>query len=180
MRSTRSIYAVLIGTVLALSACGQDERQSAALSTGAARERAPASRQVQEATGLSHLPAPESQEALAASMRRHYPARFIGVRPRSAVLVDVDVSEQGVVRDVRVVDRTGMDDGDVRAVLLKKVPGTNQVVEREVRTVYDAAFGPAAQAAVREVRFAPALREGRPVPYTLRMTVEFADPASRS
>jgi hypothetical protein len=61
-------------------------------------------------------------------------------------------------------------------VVLQKVPGTRQVVERELNATYDPAFGPAAQAALKEVRFLPAIRHGAPVPYTMRMTVEFTDP----
>lgn len=174
---------LLAAFVLATAACeaGPGTETPAAPGTGSLDSRRPESDQVQKLAGVSHLPRPENGEALAASMRRHYPSRFIGVRPRTAVLVDIDIDASGIVKNVRVVDRSGMDGADhMRAVVQQKVPGTNQIVEREISSTYDPAFGPAAESALREVRFQPALRDAQRVPFTLRMTVEFTDPAART
>jgi hypothetical protein len=159
---------LLAAAILPVGACKPDGGPDVSASTAAIHERAPESEHVQKLAGLSHLPVPENREAFAASMRRHFPRQLMGVRPRTAVLVDVSVGTSGIVEEVRVVDHGGTgDDGQVRAVVRQKVPGTNQVVERELNATYDAAFG-------------PALRDGRPVPYTMRMTVEFTDPASKT
>jgi hypothetical protein len=37
----------------------------------------------------------------------------------------------------------------------------------------DPAFGPAAEGALMETRFTPAMRDGQPVPFTMRMTISF-------
>lgn len=39
---------------------------------------------------------------------------------------------------------------------------------------HDPAFGAAARSALREVRFHPATRDGRPVAFRLRMSVRFS------
>lgn len=168
--------------MIACSACGEQSSDApGAPNSEALQSRRPVSEQVQQLANVSHLPAPANREAFAATLRRHYPAQFVGVRPRTAVLVDVEINASGIVEDVRVVDRSGMDEsGHVQAVLQQKVPGTNQIVEREFNPTYDPAFGPAARAALKEVRFHPAIRNGQPVPFTLRMTVEFTDPASQA
>lgn len=168
---------LMSAAMLTVGACRADGGPDVSASTAAVHERIPESGHVQKLTGLSHLPVPENREVFAASMRRHFPRQLTGVGPRTPVLVDVAVSASGIVEEVHVVDRGAPDDaGRVRAVVRQKVPGTNQVVEREMNATYDAAFGPAAQAALKEVRFHPAIRDGRPVPYTMRMTVEFTDP----
>lgn len=143
---------------------------------GSERDAYVASAAAQERTGLSRLPTPAEPGALTAALRRHYPREFIGKRPRTAVLVDISVDERGRVRDVAVVDRPAGAPTTLRAVLTDHDPRTGKDVTREFTTVYDAAFGPAAQEAISEVRFRPAIRQGRPVPFTLRMTVEFSSP----
>ncbi len=158
----------------ATSGCGTD-RDARPSATGAVALREAASDQARKASGLSHLPRPENFNALRRSLARNYPSEFIGVRPSTSVLVDVMLDERGFVRDVAVVDRPAQAP-DV--ALIDKVPGSNLEVVREYPTTYDASFGPAAVAALKEVRFLPALREGRPVPFTLRMSVEFTSPAS--
>jgi hypothetical protein len=131
----------------------------------------------QRASGLSHIPRPERFAALQRSLAGHYPEQFIGLRPRTSALVDVVLDERGIVRDVKVPDRSGQP-ATVRKIRVDRVPGSNTDVRREVDSTYDQAFGPAAAAALKGVRFLPGLRNGRPVPFTLRMSVEFVSPGS--
>ncbi|HEU4452762.1 MAG TPA: hypothetical protein VFR81_06865 [Longimicrobium sp.] len=124
------------------------------------------------ATGLSHLPVPADDRAFDASLRRHYPPALLEKKVGGSVLVDVSIDEKGFVQNVDVVDRpartpnTGM-------VLVDRDPRTGVTVEREVAPSYDPAFGPAARAVMREVRFQPALKDGQPVPFKMRMTIAF-------
>jgi hypothetical protein len=140
------------------------------------RDRRIASAPLQELTGLSHLPSPADDAAIGASLRRHYPRDLLAQQIRGAVLVDIRLDDRGIVQDVHAVlpaSRPTSTD-EQRLVVRERVNG--QVVERGVTLTYDAQFGPAAEAALREVRFLPALRDGRAVPFTLRMTVEFSPP----
>jgi hypothetical protein len=168
-----------VSTVLALaaaaSACG-NERDASATGTVAVTASTPASEQARLASGLSHIPRPANLEAFNRSLARHYPREFIGVRPSSSVLVDVTINKKGFVENVAVVDRPAVTTS--KAVLIDRVPGSNTEVIREAATVYDTRFGPAAVAAVKEARFHPARRDGQPVPFTIRMSVEFTSPAS--
>lgn len=175
MNRNAPTHTLLVLGLLASAACTESSD-----ATHAAESRGQTSPMIQQLSGLSHLPAPASTSALNASMRRHFPRHLAGVRARTAVLVDVAIDAHGRVGDVHVIEPSSVGGDNVRAVVLEKVPGTNQLVEREVQATYDAAFGAAAQAALREVRFLPALRGGRPVPFTMRMTVEFADPGART
>lgn len=164
-----------VAVVAAANGCGS-EREAPATAAAAVEIHQPASDLAREASGLSHLPRPQSLEALNRSLAKHYPATLIGGRPRTSVLVDVTLDENGVVKRVAVVDRPAVTTS--RVVLLDDAPGGKGDVLREHATIYDASFGPAAVAALNEVRFHPARREGRPVPFTLRMSVEFTSPTS--
>jgi hypothetical protein len=175
LASRHRILALLVLTAAA-GGCGSDG-DAPADSTGAAAVRPAASAQAREASGLSHLPRPQSFATLQRSLARHYPRELAGVRPTTSVLVDVTLDARGNVKDVAVVDRPAAPASNV--VLIDRAPGSNVEVQREAPpTVYDNAFGPAAAAALKEVRFLPALRDGQPVPFTLRMSVEFTAPAS--
>jgi hypothetical protein len=168
---------LILAAGLTVAGCERPGSPPVAADVAALHPRSAASAHVQKLTGLSHLPVPQSEDALLRSLTRHYPRQFVGLRPRTAVLVDVTVDEKGFVRNVAVVDRPPDAAGQqVRMVVLDRAPGSNTEVAHEVATPYDQAFGPAAQAAIGEVRFHPAMREGRAVPYTLRMTVEFTSP----
>ena len=165
-----SLCAVL---AVACAACGGDERVGVSVEA----ERRPVSAQLAKYTGLSHLPVEEDGAAFDASIRRHYPREMLRAGRGGDVLVDVRLDESGRVLDVDVVEERRTAADEHRIVVVGKAPGSNTEVQREVRLNYDPdTFGPAAEAALREVRFRPALRDGKPVPYTLRMTVRF-DPA---
>jgi outer membrane biosynthesis protein TonB len=166
---------------LVVAGCGdgaaEEERTSPlSASKSAVHDRRIASAPLQELTGLSHLPSPANDGEIGASLRRHYPRDLLAQQIRGAVLVDIRLDDRGVVQDVHAVSPASRPTStdEHRLVVRERVNG--QVVEREVALTYDARFGPAAEAALRNVRFLPALRDGRAVPFTLRMTVEFSPP----
>lgn len=133
---------------------------------------------VQPEPSWRRYPRPRSLAALDESLRRHYPVELRGSGRRGSVLLDVSVDARGRVTEVEVVAPVAGSVGGkpirVRAVLLERDPRTGAVVEHEFEPEYDPVFGPAAQAAIRATGFLPALRDGRPVPATVRMGVEFA------
>jgi outer membrane biosynthesis protein TonB len=167
-------------TALLLSACEVGRDAGSARGPLGPAEQAvdrPASEMVQAEMGVTQLPRPRDDAAFTESLRRHYPAELRAERRTGAVLLDVTIDPQGIVRAVEVVPAAGGGaEGTHRAVLLDRDPATGRTVERPLQPKYDAAFGPAAQAALREVRFSPALRGNQPVTHTLRMTVEFPPP----
>lgn len=163
--------AALLLLACALAACTGESREAAV------RDRPATSEQVREATGLSHMPVPADEEAFTASMLRHYPPALLEKKVGGAVLVDLDIDEEGFVGKVDVVDRPAT--SDVKMILIDRDPRTGAAAEREYSPSYDAeAFGAAARAAMREVRFEPAIKEGFAVPYRMRMTITFEPPVS--
>lgn len=127
----------------------------------------------------NRFPRPENSQAeLAAIQRRHYPKALLARGVGGAALVDVTVDEHGSVRGVSLVDQAptaGENPGvQHRVVLRSRAPGSGEVTEREADTGHDnAAFGSAAVAAIREMRFEPARRDGAAVATTFRMTMAF-------
>jgi hypothetical protein len=178
MTSYRFVRPFLGFVAVMLAGCGDGRSVPAGADAVALQGRPAASAAVQEMAGVSHLPVPVDFTDMRRSLARHYPRQFVGVRPRTSVLLDVRVDEKGFVREVAVVDRPAGADEQVKVVVLDRVPGSNTRVAREVESTYDPSFGPAAQAAIKDVRFRPALRDGKPVPFTVRMTVEFTSPAA--
>jgi hypothetical protein len=168
--------AFLVMTGCGEGAAGGERASPLSASKSAVQDRRIASAQLQELTGLSHLPSPADDGAIGASLRRHYPRDLLAQRIRGSVLVDIRLDDRGIVQDVQAVQRASLPNraDEHRMVVRERVDG--QVVEREVALKYDSRFGPAAEAALRVVRFLPALKDGRAVPFTLRMTVEFSPP----
>jgi outer membrane biosynthesis protein TonB len=158
----------------AIVSCGS-ERQDRVTAADAVRVRAPASEQARAASGLSHLPRPESSDAFGRSLAKHYPRELVGVRPSTSVLVDVSLDASGRVQDVAVVDPPAV---TTSSAALIEGGSNGDVVRAMPATVYDPAFGPAAVAALKEVRFHPARRKGQAVPFTVRMSVEFTSPST--
>ena len=75
------------------------------------------------------------------------------------------------MRDVDVVTPPSST-GSTRAVkIIRRADGSEAREETEYE--HDPALGTAARAALREVRFAPAMRDGHPVPFRLRMSLRF-------
>jgi len=129
---------------------------------------------LREMTGLSELPRPVEPGSLPASVERHYPrelrARGVGAR----VLLDASIDATGRVANARVVEPVARDVRP-RAVLEFRDAATGAVTQRTLDGggACDHAFGAAAEAALREVRFTPATRDGQAVPFTMRQTVVF-------
>jgi outer membrane biosynthesis protein TonB len=126
--------------------------------------------QLRQMTGVDRLPVPVDRGALMASVASHYPPPMRSAGVGGSALVDVTIDEQGLVSAVELVQRPL---GPRTIMVLREANGT----ERRVAPHDDPAFGAAAQAALRPVRFTPAVRDGRPVPYTMRMTINFDPPA---
>jgi hypothetical protein len=178
--NTRVFRQVVLAAAVAGILAGCGEARDVAAAGTQAQLRRPASREAQQVTGLSYLPRPASAAALTQSLARYYPRELVGIRPRSLVLVDVQLDEQGRVLDAIPVDRPTSGPSNVSIALIDESPGNNVPTQHTYQAAYDPAFGPAARAALREVRFEPAIRDGQPVPYTLRMTVEFISPDNPS
>lgn len=126
-------------------------------------------------TGLSRLPRPADAGAFAETVRRHYPANLRAAGIQGSVLVDVQIDEKGTVTAVEPVQRPPAD-VHYRAVVVSRDPATGAEIQRPLDTAgggSDPAFEAAARAALREVRFTPAEKDGRPVPFVLRMTIQF-------
>ena len=119
--------------------------------------------------GVDRLPVFADADALRQSMRRHHPPELRDIG--GSVLADVEIDALGTVRSVTIVPRPA---GIRAAMVLQQADGTERIVQPND----DPALGPAAQAALRETRFIPAVRDGAPVPFTLRMTIRFDPPAA--
>ncbi len=168
---------------LVVTGCGDgaadEERVSPlAASKSAVQDRRIASQKVEQLSGLSSLPHPDAN-VLRATLRKHYPAELRGGGISGSVLIDVAVNDRGHVESARAVAPTSLPrpTDEHRIVVRERVPGSRNLVERELTLTYDARFAPAAEAALREVPFRPAVRDGRAVPFTMRMTVTFTPPA---
>jgi outer membrane biosynthesis protein TonB len=122
--------------------------------------------ELRRTAGVDRLPAFADTDALRGAMRRHHPPALREAGIGGSVLADVDIDAHGTVQSVAIVPRPA---GVRASMVLQAADGT----ERIVHPADDPAFGPAAEAALREMRFIPALRDGRPVPFTLRMTIRF-------
>ncbi|MBD0318938.1 MAG: TonB family protein [Gemmatimonadetes bacterium] len=170
-------HLVLIGALLA-GACsdapGAGSRDAPFDPSPTTTARRAVSPEMRAHTGLSHLPEPSNTAELAALLKRHYPAQLRAQRIAGSALLDVHVDAEGRVVDVDVVKRPGTAGHQTHRAVLEDRTGTH-VLEINDRPE----FGAAAQAALRQTRFQPALRDGKPVAYKVRMTVQFA-PESES
>lgn len=138
----------------------------------------PASRALQRATGLTQIPRPRDPGHLTELLDQHYPRPLRDAGRVGAVLLDVQVDETGMVRGAQPVTPPPLPAGSrIRAVAQVTDPRTGKMVEEELPNDYDMAFAPAAQKALLASRFTPAIRDGQAVPYTVRMTVRFGQPA---
>ena len=181
----RQTLAMAIGLLLLAGCRDADGGGRATLATGAdGGVRRAASPMVQQAAGVTHLPLPIDEEAFNASLRRHYPAELRAQGRGGAVLADVRLDARGIVRGVEILTTRASTaageagDDEHRVVLLDERDG--RAIEREAQLAYDPAFAEAARAVLQEARFLPALRDGRAVPFTLRMTVSFDPPTHTS
>jgi outer membrane biosynthesis protein TonB len=129
--------------------------------------------QLRQATGVDRLPVPADRKAFMARIASHYPSAFRTAGVEGSALVEVAIDARGNVGSVDIIERPLAP----RAIMvLRKADGT----ERRVAPRDDPAFGDAAAAALRGVRFEPAMRDGQPVPFTMRMTINFDSSARGS
>jgi outer membrane biosynthesis protein TonB len=125
-------------------------------------------------TGVSRLPRPADPRAFAASVRRHYPPELRAAGVQGAVLVDVRIDQNGSVASVETVQRPPSD-VHYRAVAVSRDPVSGAEIQRPLDAAGGSspAFEAAARAVLREVRFTPAEKDGRAVPFVMRMTIQF-------
>jgi outer membrane biosynthesis protein TonB len=174
--SRKSVVVLSCALVLAAACSGvprEAERDTPLDSSAAVAGRRPIPPALRAHTRLSHLPEPADRAEFAARLESHYPAQFRAEKVSGTTLVDVHVDEQGRVGEVEVIQRPVTPHQDVTAVLQDE-DGTGVMKLND-----QPEFGAAAQAALRETRFLPALKDGKPVAYKLRTTVQFDPPAVR-
>jgi len=124
--------------------------------------------------GITRLPRPVDAHALMDAIQRHYPANLRAAGVHGSVLVEVRIDEHGNVTAVEPVPRPPAD-VHYRAVVISRDPASGAETQRPLMEPGESnpAFEAAAGSALREVRFTPAEKDGKPVPFTLRMTVRF-------
>ena len=175
MRTRCTVLALnAIGPLLLLSACG--EAGSAGQPTTSDRrivaEHRMTPEQMRQITGVDQLPQVLDKAAFQASIERAYPGAMRAEGASGSALVDVLVDEAGRVASVTPINRPA----GMRAVLILEEEDGSQ---RRVTSKDHPAFQAAAVSALRDVQFSPAMRDGQPVPYTMRMTVTFDPPGRR-
>jgi hypothetical protein len=127
---------------------------------------------LRQIAGVDVLPRLLNAPELAESMKRHYPAALRGHGSAGSVLVDVSIDEQG-----RVTGVTALPAPTLQAHGLKgSRPDLASLPAQAATPASTVQFGDAARAALGTARFSPAQRDGKPVAFTLRMTVRFSDP----
>jgi outer membrane biosynthesis protein TonB len=162
----------LLVTLSLLSACGEaaNERQPTTSDRRLVAEHRMTPEQVRQMTGVDRLPQVVDQSAFRTRINRAYPAELRAQRVAGSALVDVLVDEAGRVASATPVNRPA----GMRAVLILEEEDGSQ---RHITPKDHPAFQAAAVSALRDIAFSPAMRDGQPVPFTLRMTVTFDPPA---
>ncbi|HET7463879.1 MAG TPA: hypothetical protein VFJ82_21665 [Longimicrobium sp.] len=122
-------------------------------------------------SGVSRIPRPVDESAFLSAVKRHTPAVLRGRRRAGFVLLDVVVDANGEVRDVTAVSSPSGPAPE--AVRVRGDGSGGEAGERLMAGSSDPVLGPAAEAALREVKFTPAVRDGVAVPFTLRMSIRF-------
>lgn len=126
--------------------------------------------ELRRTAGVDRLPTFTDTDALRDAMSHHHPPALREAGIGGSVLADVAIDARGKVESVAIVRRPS----EVRvAMVLQAADGTERILPPDD----DPAFGPAAEAALREMSFVPALRDGQPVPFTMRMTIRFSPPS---
>jgi hypothetical protein len=173
MRKPSGRLAIVLGSVLiVLPACADSggTSQPTVSDRQLLAEHRMTPDQLRRMTGVDRLPVPADHGAFVASIAKHYPAAMRSAGVGGSALVDATIDADGNVTAVEAVQRPM---APRTTLVLRDADGT----ERRVVPRDDPLFGAAAQAALREVRFIPAVRDGQPVAYTMRMTINFDPPA---
>jgi hypothetical protein len=121
--------------------------------------------------GVSQVPRPADKAAFLAAVKQHCPPALRAEGRTGFVLLDVTIDEAGEVRKVDVVPAPGAP--IPQAVIVRRDASGRDVQAPMPGGKSDPQLGPAADAALREVRFTPAVRDGLAVPFTLRMSIQF-------
>lgn len=157
-----------------LSACGEaaNERQPTTSDRSLVAEHRMTPEQVRQMTGVDRLPQVLDRSAFKARIEQAYPAELRTEGVAGSALVDVRIDEAGSVASVTPIDRPA---GMRATLILEEADGS----QRRINPTDHPAFQAAAALALRDIRFSPAIRDGQPVPFTMRMTVSFDPPAGR-
>lgn len=131
---------------------------------------------LRQIAGIDVLPRLLNAPELAESMKRHYPADLRGSGTAGSVLVDVSIDEHGRVTGVAPQPAPTV---EARALKSSRPDLAGLPVEAAT-SASTAQFSGAARAALAAARFSPAMLDGKPVAFTLRMTVRFSDPDASS
>lgn len=168
-----SFTAQIIAPLVLLGACreGGGNSQPTVSDRQFVEEHRMRPEQVRQITGVDRLPEVVDKAAFRASIERHYPADLRAQETSGSALVDVLVDADGTVASTTPIDRPA----GLRAVMILEEKDGSQ---RRITPNDHPAFQAAAVSALREVRFSPAVRDGKAVPFTMRMTVTFNPPAN--
>jgi hypothetical protein len=160
----------LLALVCSLAACGRDPSTP----RGASRMEPLTPEALKAMAGVSRLPRPVDGHALVDAVHRHYPPDLRAAGVHGSVLVEARIDERGIVTAVEPVPRPPAD-VHYRAVVVSRDPASGAEIQRPLADPGESnpAFEAAARSALREVRFTPAEKDGKPVAFTLRMTVRF-------
>jgi len=131
---------------------------------------------LRQIAGIDVLPRLLNAPELAESMKRHYPADLRGRGTTGSVLVDVSIDEHGKVTGVIPQPAPTLQAHGLKGPR----PDLAHLPMEAATPASTAQFGAAARAALTAARFSPAMLDGKPVAFTLRMTVRFSDPDAAS
>lgn len=123
---------------------------------------------LRELADVDVLPRLINPAELTESIRLNYPVELRKQGVRGVALVDVSVGDDGSVQQVSIA--TPPENVRSRLVLGGRV---QDQTERSASSAHAAEFGTAAQSALQAARFSPAKRDGKDVPFTMRMTIAF-------
>jgi hypothetical protein len=157
-----------------LAACGEAENAEPPTTSDRriVAEHRMTPQQVRQMTGVDRLPQVLDQSAFNARIEQAYPPELRAQRVAGSALVDVLVDEAGRAASVTPIHRPA----NMRAALILEEADGSQ---RRITPEDHPAFQAAAVSVLRDVGFSPAIRDGQPVPFTMRMTVTFGPPAGR-
>lgn len=172
LKSRMMLLCVVVGSIAACGDSGGSTRGQPVTPQLSAMENTPVhSEELKRRSGLSALPEIRDNAAFMASLRRHDPGL------PGTLLIDVAIDESGTVQSVEAAPQSS--NRHTRIVLVDRTL-SGKTVERPMEARNNPSLLPAARKVMSEVRFTPAERDGKPVAFTLRMTLSFAPPAEPS
>lgn len=160
-----------------LTACGESgENVTLAPSVPAAEHPTMHREELRRIAGVDQLPTVVDKTAFREKMSAYRSEALGNAKFAKSALVDVSIDAHGRVNSVAVVPRPPeLESSPQPRAFLQEPDGSL----RPLNSVDDPAVGRAAQSILRDVRFNPAIRDGKAVAYTLRMTVSFSADQTR-